>query len=417
MDGLRDRLLRNWQPKLTAIVGALVVWLLVNNSITTTRVVENVSVRVINIPAGQTVLGLQPHGTLRQQLTLTLTGSREILDRIEPGDLEVQIDASGQGSEWIAHVSRKNLVTTNPEIDISQGIDKVSHSEFIIKLSKLVTAKVPVRIRLPRGEAPRGYQFLDIWPQRLYHSVSGPEIEVTRLRRKGLELTFDLSDITGDELDELAETQEEGPDDEVRYIVPNSWKEVIIPFISDAPEELNDPEADKLHMDFLRRELLPVQREIPLRVFYALRGLERVNPESYSLKANNLVKLQQGIFTLNLPVYTRDVSRLFLDVCRDQLELVIIAPDDPSLSANWGVQFVDPRQLENEYIRRHFPRGGDSGGRESYLRNRFRSYMQRFELYKSFERKLNLKVHRQGDGIVLVDMTADLDAPPNGTNR
>ncbi len=164
--------LENWQRKLIALISATVIWLLVNHSITSTRVIPNVPIRIVNLPSDKTVQGLLPNGLLSKRVTLTVSGSKDVVDQLEPGDLEIIIDASNKGDEWIVQVSKKNLVGLNPDIDLLRNITQVTHNEFIIKLSRLITDKIPVMILPPIGEPPQGYQFLDIWPQRLTHTVS-----------------------------------------------------------------------------------------------------------------------------------------------------------------------------------------------------------------------------------------------------
>lgn len=406
MEGLIPRIFVNWQPKVTALVTALVVWLLVSNAMTTTKVIGNVAVRIVNIPPNKTVVGMGSNGLLRQRLTLTVTGNKDALDRLEHGDLEVVIDATGKESEWIGSVGRRNLISHNPEVNVAHHIDHIRYSQFIVHLTDLVTERVPVRINVPRGEPPAGYQFLDVWPRRLYHTVSGPREKLDELRKTGLELTFDLSSVSLSELDALSESQGFGADDEVRLPVPESWKLVTIPFLAEEKQPLNDPEAADLHIEFLRRELLPVAREIPVRVYYPLSILRDANPGNLALMQNDLIRLTEGIFTLSLPLYAQDVSRLFLDVCRDQLEIVVIASTDINQPLRWAVQLVDPWRLEDEYVRRMLPVGEETTPvRERFLRERFRAYMQQFSLYKRTGEMLRLESIRTPEGMMIEDVT------------
>ena len=53
-------------------------------------------------------------------------------------------------------------------------ISRVSPYDMIIRQSKLVTEKIPVLVTQPIGEAPKGYQFLDVWPYQLFVTVTRP---------------------------------------------------------------------------------------------------------------------------------------------------------------------------------------------------------------------------------------------------
>ena len=91
---MRKLLLNNWQRKLVAISTALIIWLFVNHSIISTKTIANVPIRIIKLPPDKTIIGLLPNGVLKKRMTLTLSGTRDVIEELEPGDLEVVIDAS-----------------------------------------------------------------------------------------------------------------------------------------------------------------------------------------------------------------------------------------------------------------------------------------------------------------------------------
>jgi hypothetical protein len=133
------------------------------------------------------------------------------------------------------------------------------------------------------------------------------------------------------------------------------------------------------------------------------------------------------ITTINRPVYTSDVSRFFLDTVRDRIEVVIIG--DPKTKDNvlrWEVQFIDPQQLEQNYVDALLYAGErktkDVGSsdmhlaapisssqktylalRERFLRGRFREYMQKFKLCDSKGHPLSFVARLASDGIVISD--------------
>ena len=85
---IRRMFLHNWQRKLVAVLTAIVIWLFVNHSINETKTIFNVPIRIINLPPDKTIPGLLPNGMLSRRITLTLTGAKDVIEEMEPGDLE-----------------------------------------------------------------------------------------------------------------------------------------------------------------------------------------------------------------------------------------------------------------------------------------------------------------------------------------
>jgi hypothetical protein len=423
MEGtVKKRFIDNWPRKLLALVMAICLWFVIDYSITATRIFTRVPVRVVNLPPDKTIRGLMPNGMLDRHLTLTLTGTKDVIDKIEPGDFEVVIDASGKGDEWIAQIGKKNLVSLNPDIDLIHNVTALSHSAFVMRLSKLVTDKIPIHIMPPKGEPPQGYQFLDIWPQKLTHVISGPEEDVRQLQLKGIDLTFDLSDITAEDLDNL-KGGEHKQRDEVSFYVPEGWKRVSIPFLHDIKQEINGPEARYLRIDFLRKALLPIDSKIPIRVFYPLATSTVLNPITRPLETNHWIASQNGIMVVTQNLFTDDVSRFFLDIVKNNIELVIIAAEgEKNGILPVSVQFIDPKRLEDTYVALVLAAGKDKEDdvdqlhldhadphrmqRQHYLRARFRNYMQYFQLFvdkeklfvvRAFLEESNIRIAERND--------------------
>ncbi len=403
----------HWSRKLVSIVLAVIIWLVVNHTLTSTRNISNVPVRIIHLPQGKTVEGMQPNGRLAKKLTLTVVGNKSLIDELTPSDLEVVIDASDKPDEWIVTVTKKNLVSLNPEIDISSGISRVYNPNFVIRMTKLVTEQIPVVITQPIGEAPRGYQFLDVWPYHLSLTISGPEEVVKRLKLKEQRITFNLSDISKSQIDELA-LKSEGTSEVVSYFVPEQWKQINIPILSDSPIEIDDPQAKALRIDFIRCNLLPVNAPIQLSLFFPPENLELLNPENTTLGAGKLVQFTKGTPLISYSLYANGVDNLFLETVRDMLEIVIIAaPKSERKLLDWSVQFVNPRLLEDKYVATLMSDVSDRDIRllqpilrEEYLRNRFRSYMNRFQLFRSDDSKFDLTVFLKDNQIQIEEAGA-----------
>ncbi len=411
--------IENWPRKLVAVVLAIITWLVVNQTLTTTRNLTNIPIRILNIPAGKTIEGMQPNGRLAKKATLTLVGNKTILDELTPYDLEVVLDASDKPDEWVAVISKKNLVSLNPEIDISKGINRVYHPNLLVRMAKLVTEQIPIIITQPIGEAPRGYQFLDVWPYRLTLTVSGPEELIKRLKLKEQRITFNLNDINKAQLDAAASNINSGKTEVVSYFVPDQWKQINIPLLSDSPIEIDDPQAKALRIDFVRCNLLSIEKSIPVTLFFQDKYLDTLNPQTISLSPGAVLKNVHGLNVITSPLYANGVDRLFLETVENMLQIVIIAaPQTERSLLEWSVEFINPRQLEDQYVSRLMSDVSDEdirllqpAMRQEYLRNRFRSYMNRFQLFNADDTKFDLTILMK-EGRIEVHETSPEALPP-----
>ncbi len=406
---LRKIFLENWQRKLTAVVLAVIIWFLVNQSLITSRTISNIPVRVINIAAGQTIVDLQANGILTKRHTLTLVGNKTVLDELTSNDLEIVIDAQNKKGEWIASISKRNVTSLNPEIDLNKGITRVSSSSVIIRLTRLVTEKIPIFITQPIGEAPRDYQYLDIWPYQLNMNVSGPEEVIKRLKAKGIRLTFDLNDITKTELDSLRSLPNSPQGDAVSFFVPEQWKRVNIPLLSDVPIEIDDPAAKELRIDFVRVSLLPVDSEIPVSLYFPTEKLDSYNPQTVTWGPSPLLQQRDGLILFSKPLYAKGVSQLFVRIVEQMMQInVIVDPTIENQYLNWSIEFINPRLLEDRFVSVMMADVSDTEVRElqplvreEYLRNRFRSYMNRFQLYLSDDKRLEMHIHLKDNKVMI----------------
>ncbi len=397
----------NWQRKLFSVILAMIIWIAISLSMTVTKIISNIPVRAINLEKEKTIEGMQVNGILNKRIILTITGNKTAMDELTSKDLEVVIDAQGKNDQWIASISKKNLISLHPDLDISKMISRVAPYDMIIKQSKLVTEKIPVRVTQPIGEAPKGYKFLDVWPYLLYVTVTGPEEAVKRLKSRGLTLTFNLSDISKDELERIQSSKKQ-PTDEVSFFVPSSWKKVNLPMLSDASIEIDDPQSKGLRIDFSRQDLIPLDGSIPITVFFPPKFSTTLNPETYTLATNDFIVKKNGVKMINFPLYASGVSQLFAEIVKDMIQVVVIAyPKSERDTLLWNAQFIYPHELEDRYVARIMSDANDENEdvqphlREEYLRNRFRSYMNRFRLYTPQNKKLVLQIELQANTITV----------------
>lgn len=395
----------NWQRKWVAVLAAAVIWLFVNHSIIETKTITHIPLRVINLPPGKTALGLGAHGTLGKRINLNLTGTKDVIEKLEPGDLEVQVDASEiYHDEWVLHLTKKNLVSLNPSINLTNHITQVQHNEYILRLSRLITDKIPVNITAV-GEAPAGYEFLGIWPEKIMQTVTGPEKEIEEMKKEGLDVAINLNNITKEQLDKLQKSQKPPHNDEICYYVPDKLKHITIPFYKNPQfKELNDLDADNIRIDFLREELLALDREIPIRLFYPSKYSDKLNPVNFPLLPSDEVQVKNHLSYLTTPLFVSKVSQLFLDLVRDNIEIALVmAPTEERQNLSWSLQIIDPNRLEDTYIaywmanlaKEKNDNTPSPKKNEVLLRNRFRDYMQKLTLHTS--KAIPLSLHGQID--------------------
>lgn len=418
---LKNLILTNWQRKSVALLLGMIIWLTVNHSLTSTKVINNIPVRVINLPAGKTIEGMQNNGKLSKKLNLTLIGNTHTLKDLNANDLEIVVDASGQPDEWSASISKKNLISLNPEVDITKGISKIYHPSFILRMTKLVTEQIPVIVTRPIGEAPRGYQFLDVWPYTLSLTVSGPEDVIKRLKTKEQKITFNLNDISKAQLDALALTQSSEKSNVVSFLVPDQWKQIYIPLLSDTPFELDETPGKALRIDFLCYHLIPLDSPIFVSLFYPPEYQSIYNPTTLNIKPNKLIREEHGIFTINTPLYAKGSDRLFTQIIKNRVQITIVAsPPTQRIFLEWGLQFINPTQLEDQYVSALMSDSSDENIRimkpsirEEYLRNRFRSYMNRFRLFTAEDKKFELNAKIEDNSVEIEEATLHTSNKPN----
>jgi hypothetical protein len=397
---------RQWQRKLVAFIAAAIVWFSVNVTIISTKTIPGVPIRITNLPPDKTIIGLQPNGFLFKRTSLTLSGTKSVIDQLEPGDIEVLLDVSNQPNESVAQITKKNLISLNPNINLGNHITEISYPSTVLKMSPLLTEKIPINIVSPEGSAPEGYKFLDIWPTRLTQTVTGPEELVLALQHDGVDLAFNLDEITKEQLDALKGNGQY--DDEVGFLVPDQWKKVLLSSLNRTPIAINDPDAKALHINFLREQMIPIKSNIPLHVFYPLKNLATINPETYALAPSPYIQIKYTVPVLTLPLFASNVSKIFLDIVKDNIELEIVtAPTVERENLEWGIGFIDDGHLESSYVA--FVLSNTPGQYdhqlakrlelEQHYRKRFRTYMQQMKLYLLPKYPLNLESRLTNDQV------------------
>ncbi len=223
---------------------------------------------------------------------------------------------------------------------------------------------------------------------------------IKRLKIKEQRITFNLNDISKSQLDDLASKTVESNSDVVSFFVPDQWKQINIPILSDMPIEIDDAQAKGLRIDFIRYSHLPLNAPIPISLFFPPQNLQNFNPSNVQISPSDSIKVMDSVPLINARLFATGVDSLFLDTVKDMIEVVIIVAERPDRTLlDWSVQFVNPRQLEDRYVTALMSDVSDNDIRlmqpilrEEYLRNRFRSYMNHFQLYESEDNKLDFSI-------------------------
>lgn len=403
---LKSIFVDNWLKKLISLLLAIIVWFVVDQSLTSTKTINTIGIRVINLPSGKTINGLQPSGLLNKRFSLTIAGKKSHLEEISPSDLEIVIDGSEFTAENIINIQKKHLISLNPELSISSHVNKVYAKTLVINLVPFATEKIPIYVSRPIGEAPKGFQFLDVWPYHLNMSVSGPDEIIKKLKARGLKLTFNLNDISKTELDRINSARQKNV---VSFFIPEEWKTINLPSISDMPLRIDDPEAKFLRIDFIRSDTIPINFSIPVSLFFPPEYKGSVSPSSISIAGNDLITSLKGMKLLNKQLYTRGVSELFVKIVKDMVFLSVnMTPGSDEENIDWSIQFINPTALEDRYVSTMITEINDDDLkemhptlREEHLRNRFRNYMNRFSLFTADDQHFDLTIQLKGKEIVI----------------
>ena len=399
----------NWLRKSVSFFLALIIWIVLDHSLTTTKTVNTVSIKVTNVPKGKTVSGLQPSGSLNRRLSLTVTGKKSQLEEISSNDLEIVIDATQLASNGVLTIQKKHLVSLNPKLNIARHINEILPKTIVINLVPVAIEKIPIYISRPIGEAPKGFQFLDIWPYQLSITVKGPEDVIKRLKASGMKLTFNLNNITKTDLSKMHAQK-----DVVSFFIPEEWKVIHLPSISDTPLVIDDPEAKFLRVDFIRSTSIPLNFSIPINLFFPPDYKGGVGPSSIYVSNNDLVFSTKGIKILNKALYAKGVSELFIKIVKDMtvLSINMSSSNEEKSSIDASFQFINPQLLEDRYVTTIITEINDDelkkmhpNFQQEYLRNRFRNYMQRFELFTEEDLPFKLQIQLKGKELLIKEQS------------
>lgn len=169
---LKDRLLRNWALKLTALVLALVVWaLLAGRERAFAERTMKVPIEVAGISSSLEVQAIRP-----EQVQLTIRGPALQLSELNADSLKVRVDLSA-----ISEGQRLNIFVED-YLRLPQGFTMTTlHPRMVeIQLEEFATKELPVRVKLT-GRLPAGLRLVEthVVPDRV--SVFGYKSQLARV--------------------------------------------------------------------------------------------------------------------------------------------------------------------------------------------------------------------------------------------
>jgi len=405
---LRKLFIENWPRKLIALLSAILIWFVVHHMLTTNKTFPNVLIRVVNIPDGMTLKGLGADGFLSKKVTLRITGSKSILEYLTSSQLEVILNAENKPQDWKVYITKDDLVLVGaPKDALKRDITNVTHPKLELHFIPVKTAKIPITITKPSGKPPGGWQYTGIFPKKLFVTVKGSETQLKQLTQRGLHLTFDLDLIAKSALDDLLENRHDRQLRTIGFKVPNEWKKLRLPFAPYSEVDIDDPNHEILKIHFLKQELLPLGRRIAISLFYPTKTASIVNPEKISLKKTEYVIHKNGIDFLDIPLYAMNVSQLFLDVIRDQIQLTIEmdVDDSQNIKCTWALDFVNLKRMEKAYINKalvqYKAKNQTTSLQEKMLAQKFHSkfhnYIRYIALYVSPNKQFNIDIQLKGN--------------------
>ncbi|NGX31553.1 MAG: hypothetical protein K940chlam8_00926 [Chlamydiae bacterium] len=405
---LKRFLVENWQRKLVALIVAVTVWIVVDHSIKTTKTFPNVQVRVMNLSENYTIKGMQPNGLLSKTISLTLSGKRNVIKNLSSDQLEVVLNAENQTSEkWPVQITRNNITSTNSDVDLTKALSNVESKPFNILPVLTQTAKIPVFISYPSGDPPFGYEYAGTYPKKTFATVRGTETQLKHLKETGLSVSFDLTKITKKELDEI-ESKKSKQKELISFAIPRSWKKIRLPFAPYSEIEIDDPDANDLTMSFLRAQLLPLGQSVQVVLFFGNVDHTQINPTNIQLQLNEFVIKKNGLYFLNTPLFAANVSNRFIEVCRNNLCILVYLENDEKnqVALHWTIGFVNRPDLEKKFLKKIMLEELDNhniveASQKRLFKYQFYNYMRYIQLFTASQKSLVLDLKLENNEVVI----------------
>jgi hypothetical protein len=175
---LHDLLFADWGLKLLALAITLGLWFAVTGQrVPTTARLRKVSLFFVLPP------DMEISNEPRDEVDLTLRGSKRTLDAIKSNDVSLSYDASSyKPGERLVQLSPNNITLQLPEGVSQEGVtvERIEPSSVPLLLERRIERELNIEPRL-EGKLPEGYELLGVQSLPASVRVRGPESHVKAL--------------------------------------------------------------------------------------------------------------------------------------------------------------------------------------------------------------------------------------------
>jgi YbbR domain-containing protein len=170
---LRSFLLEDWSLKLIALAIALGLWY----GVTGQRSLSTIRLRGVQLTF-RLPREMEISSTPREEVEITLTGSKRALDRINVRDLVASVDLSNyKPGERVIRLSPDTVAMDLPE---GVRLENIEPDRVPLRIEPRIEKDVEVEARL-EGKLPEGYELVGVFVTPARVRVRGPETPVMNL--------------------------------------------------------------------------------------------------------------------------------------------------------------------------------------------------------------------------------------------
>ena len=195
-NGFFKRILyNNLLLRVISIAAAIVFWFIIVMTVSPdyTRTITGVKISIDDSSAALTAMGFHVIQTSSKQVSIDVNGPRNIIGRLNGDDFTI---TPGIGAVTKAGTYSFKLNAVLKSLDNRIQIVRVAPSTVSVRLDKLVTATLPVNVKVQDNSIPDGYLLQTAQANPSQITVSGPLSEMNRVYEAASYVTVG-SNVTG----------------------------------------------------------------------------------------------------------------------------------------------------------------------------------------------------------------------------
>jgi YbbR domain-containing protein len=349
---LKKIFIANWQRKLISLILAIIVWLLLNNLIITTKSFNEIPVKVTSMPSGFTMDHMLSDNYLDFKVPIQITGKKNFLDSISSSDLEIVVDGQHKIKDWIVQLNKNNLKIKSSKKDFLKNIKSIEHDEFILKPTNIISEKCSVLVNV-KGNPPIGYEFINVYPRTFHITVYGSQRSIEKIKKEGIYLNVDLNMISEEDLESIIEDDHLQTKDEIIFSVPNSWKKINLPSQLNSYYQLDNSNSELLYINLIKKNPVQISNSLPISFFINPKQNLKSLIHNYEIVENEYITKVNDIYLLKMPIYVSGVSDILLNLIKDMIQVSIFPSNkNSSTKYNWSCQIINVKKIEEEYVQK-----------------------------------------------------------------